>query len=202
MADTKPKLPASDIVRLIAAIDERSEIRAEQVRIWVTRLRLAAGKLVTAPEPDPDVASVFWIRLYGVLDEMLGSYKLFDGIATAQAQGLARRACEVRDAILALKAEFTEDELIYIQYRRDVEGHVWQDAYELTGHVNQPKLNEDRKHPLLGNRRITHVDFDKRVRALLRTYRINELAIAVAFAHRTLTKIEAVAVALVNLDRP
>jgi hypothetical protein len=68
--------------------------------------------------------------------------------------------------------------------------------------VNQPKLVEDKEHRLLGGRRITHDEFDKRVRGLIRVYNLNELAIAVSFARRTICKIDAIADALRRFNLP
>ena len=98
----------------------------------------------------------------------------------------------------AARAALDEDERLWLHYRRDTECHVWQESYELQL-GGKGRLKEERKFSLLGGKTL-HVDeIDRRLRALLRQYNVNEPAMAVAFATKLQPRIAAVLAAMLPL---
>jgi hypothetical protein len=196
----RPQLPADQVQRLKDAIEERSEISAVRPRQWIASLSHTAQEL-TKGSLDPSHATVFWVRLFGALDELTRYYANgLDLAGPPPTVGLAALTYPVHQALGQLRALFTEDELIYIEYRRDTEAHVWQKGYELRGHVDQKALIEDREFKLLGSR-IRCDEFSRRARALIRSYvaqgfPMNEIYIAAEFARRSSAQIHAIATAL------
>ncbi len=191
---TGPKLPAADVGRLIGAVEERAEFNAIRPWIWTQDLLNAATRLPA--QPTAELACVFWLRLFGVLTELTRHYREADKLF-----GPIPAHDRVLAALAELLALFDEDERIYIHYRRDTEGHIWQDSYQLSGHVDKPKLVEDRFYFLLG-RNVSHDDAHKSTQTVLRRYPVNELAIAVDFARRARPRILALVEALRPLHTP
>ena len=191
--DIQPsRLAPPDQQRLQDAIEDRSESRAHLARQWVRELGRTAEQVARdGSDSAVDTRSVFWIRLYDTL-ATLGEHYAF------AAELGSRLAVSVRDAIAAAAGSLTDDERLYLHYRRDVECHVWQTYYELRSDSANKKLVEYRQFALLCGQRI-HVDeFDRRASALLRTYHCDETRIAVAFARRLLPFIEGI----LNAMRP
>ena len=176
-------LSPADEQRLRDAIKERSPIRAKQALQWVAQLdRVTRDLRASGTETHPDTVAAFWVKLYALLDEIGGEYESvcahYDRIgASTDRDAIVARI--VRDSIRDVKAAMDEDELMWLNYRRDVESHVWQDGYELSRKKNG--LKETREFDLIG-KRMTHEEFDKRARALLRKHHVNEPAMAVHFA--------------------
>jgi len=114
-------------------------------------------------------------------------------IPTPPTSAVGRAVLTVRDALRAVRAALDEDDCIWLHYRRDTECHVFQDAYDLS--VRNGKSKEQRRFELI-EKTISVDEFDKRARAFLRKYNVNEPAIAVAFAKRLAPSIDAVLVAM------
>jgi hypothetical protein len=179
------------------AIAERGETRAQLALQSVQNLHRTASQLASLPvamaAAAVDTQTVFWIRLHGVLTEVGDSYEYVCNLGSRDRDVLA-----VRDAIRALRAALDEDECLWVHYRRDTECHVWQDTYEL-GVGRRGGLREERRFALLGGKTL-HVDeIDQRLRALLRSYDVNEPAMAVAFAKKLQTRIAMVLSAMLPL---
>jgi hypothetical protein len=178
------ELPQEEKERLKKAIVDRGPTHARQALQWVQELNRTAGDLSRRGEAaGVDVMSTFWIKLYGVLDEIGGSYAFFVKYCEDIGAGASKMAIDartMRDAIVAVRDSMSEDELIWLSYRRDVECHVWQDSYELNKRGD--KLKERRGFSLLGDK-VLHVDdFDQRASAFIRKHNVDEKAIAVHFA--------------------
>ncbi len=178
------QLSADEKERLKKAIYERSEVRARQALQWVQELVRAASELsARGTAAGVDTTTVFWIRLYGVLDEVGGSYERVCKLANDCGVGNSKLAIEsrgVRDAIRAMRDSMSEDERLWVHYRRDTECHVWQESYELGRRKNG--LKETRKFDLLDGKELHVDDIDARARTLLRKHGVNEPELAVYFA--------------------
>ena len=94
---------------------------------------------------------------------------------------------------------------MWIQYRRDTEGHIWQDYYEVgVRNLARGRLRETRKFSILDDREIRLDETQTRMRALLRAHgnsrREAERGIAIEFATRCWRQVEIVWGALGTLD--
>lgn len=189
------QLSSNDRDRFIHAVRKRGDVRAQLALQWVQNLARIANELVArGTNTSIDTQAAFWIRLHGVLVEVGGNYEYLGNLIGTEPTGdNASCALVVRDAIRATRDALDEDERIWLHYRRDTECHVVPEAYELA--VKNGKLKEQRRFALLDQ--TIHVDlFDKRVRAFLRKYDVNEPAIAVAFAKRLAPLIANILVAM------
>lgn len=180
--------------RLEQAREERSAIDREQLRQWVWNL-LWASEQLQLPQPRNEIATVMWLRLYATLtelptymrEEIAWQEGLGDTDDTSFALAARRRIVAACETFLSA---FSENERLYIHYRRDTEGHIWQDSYVLHPAQNQVELVEDRRYALLGGARLRHDDVSTRVRALIRRHMSSarnedaELRIAVRWSPR------------------
>ncbi|MGE0396461.1 MAG: hypothetical protein AB7T06_07065 [Kofleriaceae bacterium] len=112
---------------------------------------------------------------------------------------LARDSHVVRDALHAVRDSMSEDERMWLHYRRDVECHVWQDAYELNRRGNG--LKEKRRFALLSGQEMHIDEIAKRSSALMRKYNVDEPAMAVHFAKLVAPHVARVLLALAPLYR-
>jgi hypothetical protein len=184
----------SDRERLVTAIADRGDTRAQRALGCVQILNRTASQLASLPAAAAavDTQSVFWIRLHGVLTEVGDSYEHMCNLGSRDRDVLA-----VRDAIRDLRGSLDEDELLWVHYRRDTECHVWQESYELQG--AKGRLKDERKFALLGGKTLQVDEIDRRLRAMVRKYNVDEPAIAVAFATKLQPRIAAVLSAMLPL---
>lgn len=193
MGAMKPLSP-QDTAKLTLAVADRFKDKAVRPLLWVRDLRRAAAILASG-QGNCDTATTFWLRLFACLHELIPHYgwvlELFQGVVPPeQLTGDARLSADCHAALVALLELFDENERLYLHYRRDTEGHIWQDSYELSRHQTKAKLIEERNYSLLG-RKLAHDDVEKRLRSVIRRHR-NELAIAVAFAQRVMPQLDVV----------
>jgi hypothetical protein len=137
---------------------------------WAQELQQIVRCLQQAPTRN-DI-SMFWIRLYGVLNDMLNSYKRDetardpDGrnddcadqseYEDAQDEYFADLAADVHQACQLILRSLTEDELLAVMWFRDYEAHVFLSAYEPS--INKSgEVNWARNKTLLG-RGVPHDD--------------------------------------------
>lgn len=182
---------------------------------WTQSLKRSIDVLVTVPTTD--VATVFWIRLYGVLVEVRKGHEpaevelsdsspgkeeqtssalseedqYYEDWAAEEDEYFGGLAADVLAACQALRSEFTEEELLFIQWKRDDEAHVLLDGYELQ--EQHGKLVLHRRKSILGRSVL-----QQRVRDVVQTARMerDDLASAVAFAQRAASHVDAVIAAL------
>ena len=203
MGTMKPLSP-QDTAKLTLAVADRFKDKSMRPLLWVRDLHRAAEILASGGE-NCDTATTFWLRLFASLDELIPHYgwvlELFEGVVLPeQLTGDARLCADCHAALVALLDLFDENERVYIHYRRDTEGHVWQDSYELSRHQTKAKLIDERNYSLLG-RKLAHDDVEKRLRSVIRRHR-NALAIAVAFAQRAMPQIEDVVATIERMYVP
>jgi uncharacterized protein (DUF1697 family) len=139
-------------------------------------------------------ATVFWIRLYGVLVDLRSRYRK---IAEAHQYSLelgktnphVAASAEVFHACTAIHESLSDDELIYATFVRHTEAHVYQDSFEYEVERGNPVKKQPAavrtKQMISVIRR--HVDVDEAHRivdAIQRKANYDDVRIAVNFAHR------------------
>lgn len=120
-------ISSADHKALFKDINDHAKIMGPQLANWledaVRVTQLVAGG-------NRELIPVFWIRLFGVLheiNELVSRQRSFLAPQNDPAFGLDA----VAEAIAILANVFSEDELIWLEYRRNVECHVFQDNYRL-----------------------------------------------------------------------
>ena len=177
------ELSVEDKNRFIAAVEDRSEIRARLKFGGAQYLQRVVTQLVRDGKNTlPETQDMFWVKLYAVLDELHADYEyLGERIGPQPKNETSRLTLAVRNTIRALHGALDDDERIWVQYRRDSVCHLVPESYDLSAQKGKGTLKEQRHFSLIGQ--TLHVDeFDRRARALLRKYNVDEAAMAVAFA--------------------
>jgi hypothetical protein len=101
---------------------------------WVQNLHHTVERIVAGDSVDESsLRVVFFLRLHGLfVDFPKSNHRIIsvmgDGPSPAGSIGAKLRA--VLSAIEGMRDELTEDEQLYAEYRRHVDGHLWQSAYE------------------------------------------------------------------------
>lgn len=177
------ELSTEDKNRFIAGVEDRSEIRARLKFGGAQYLLRIVTQLVTDGKNTlPETQDLFWVKLYSVLDELGADYEYLGELIGPQPKNeTSRLTIAVRDMLRELRGALDDDERIWVQYRRDSVCHLVPKSYDLSAQKGKGTLKEHRHFSLLG--KTLHVDeFDRRARALLRNYQVDEPAMAVAFA--------------------
>jgi hypothetical protein len=186
--------PSAEQLRYFNEVGDRRQydINAQLRRQWVESLDHVADVLVRDGERAPwPYASLFWIRLYGLFDEIPDVYE-----GAFQAAGLDRKTYRAKQGSLLhicqfalgvidmIRNCFTEDEHIYADYRRQGQCHPTQASYDLR--LRNGKIIERRGIPALGLKEFTVADLDAACKRILKAYK-SEHEIAVAFAGKAKT---------------
>jgi hypothetical protein len=121
-------------VALLEGVQERGarrESHQEQLVRWIGETLAITARVASSGQAE--LLPVFWIRLYGLLTDVMDFVELsaeqsHDGMMMFPQ---ARRAVRSKlpTALNRLKAEFEEDELLYIEYRRHAECDPFQAKY-------------------------------------------------------------------------
>jgi len=145
-------------------------------------------KLIIALDADEKVPwpfiSMFWVRLHGIVDELRveveANRRFFsdNGLDHGVAFDVVIR---MHDSIERIISTFTEDELIYADYRRLREAHVTQSSYDVRW--SKKKVLDRRGVSALDRKEYSVDELDAAIARVARTYP-NDQAIAVAFARR------------------
>lgn len=187
-------LSPQDQSRFIAHFATRADVRAKQELQWVQHLDLIGDDLLAKREASP-YFGLFWIRLSSVVAELIPKgremYEFMKGLSEADRKrhlGIPLYMAQ-HEAALAIRDALSEDELIYLDYKRHCECHIHQDAYRLG--IPKNKLRTTRLFRMLGNQEITIETLDQKLSAILRKYGVNENAIAIDFAGRLSARIKA-----------
>lgn len=172
---------------------------------WARSLKRSIDALTTTPTPE--VAAIFWIRLHGIICEMLEAHEpsppepSSSEPSSTELDALEQQAAAVDElyadiaagvflACVALRRIFTLDELLVIQWKRDHEAHPELSAYDLA--ERDGVLVHSRKHKLVGN--VMHRDVHEAVQAARKGRDDTELA--VEFALRAASHVDAIISAL------
>jgi len=166
-------------------------------------LQRICSTLATAPTVD--AAELFWIRVYGAMVELARHTEPWeydpvtakpdphgsDEERSAWVELTNRdREADVHRLCHALRAEFTTDELMLLQWKRDDAAHAFLDGYEIK--ARRGKLEMHRETALFDSVSI------ERVRQLANGYEEPDagLATAVEFARRAAPHVDRIITAL------
>jgi hypothetical protein len=141
------KLSAEEADRLRSEIEAMSGVEHEQEKQWIrTAVRYAEMTASGYGDPSEAPGALFWIRLFEVLgtlrDQWTRQAAMLDEVVgndddERRRARLTRLYVEpqrrVLEAMEALRSEFSEDELLYVERRRHVEAHPYQRGYRLLG---------------------------------------------------------------------
>ena len=188
----------------IRYLNERDRHREQDVRLecqWVENFAQYAEALAReGTAAAPAYGALFWLRLYGVTSELLPKRSsFFRSIGVDPASQVARPgsplafALETFRGMVTLRKVFTDDELIYADYRRHVEAHPTQGAYSVRLSKKRAIL-ERHGIPALNGREFTVAELNQAIERVLHAHR-SEHAIAVAFARRAVSSLPALFVA-------
>jgi hypothetical protein len=129
---------------------------------WVGALKDVCDRLAAAP--NEDAAARFWVLCYGALVEIARAHEPYEFIPpTVQPdpdgtdeqrsawvdQVNREREADVLKICQEMRAEFSSNELMLIEWRRDDESHVYLSGYELK--ARNRRLQTHRESALLGS---------------------------------------------------
>lgn len=183
--------PTDDLLRYLNASLGRTgqvEISTRLKRQWIDQLAEVVRVLGEQGEAAPwPYMAIFWIRLHAVVVEMRADLRqLFEAANVNPATfvpnpgSLLAFGFEKLARLDAIPAAFTDDELVYLDYRRHTEAHPTQRAYDLRW--SRRGLVDRRTVPTTA-REYTVSDADDAIRRVLADHE-GEPAIAVDFARR------------------
>ena len=172
-------LSPQDRARLTSDVRDRADLMQPQIANWLSD---AVRVTEMVAKGNTDIIPVFWIRMYGILADITDEITRQLDFATSM-NVPRRKVSLLKGAIDVLAKTFTEDELIYLQYRRHVECHPLQDSYrlKLTGGGLQ-----DSVFLRLPGKKTTVVFTTETIRSVLQRYGVAEHLIALDFAKRSL----------------
>jgi hypothetical protein len=216
MAKTRPshaarqaliaQLSPSDRNRLLWWGISHAGERPKQALSWVASLRDIIESLQSTPTSA--IASLFWLRLKNTLDEFRNAYAPqpltppddpndpHEANAYALDELYADLAADVYSECNNLLKVFTPDELLYIEWRRDCEAHVWADSYDLAP-TNRGTLKDSREYSLLGTN-VTHANLDAAKSRVTRGR--SSVDVAVDLAGRAKPHVEAIIAAVEEMN--
>ena len=125
--------------RLSEDIDVNSEtVFPKQMLQWARGTQAIAERM--AEGPDDAVAALFWIRLYGLLKDLAAVVKRHQALADVFPGDDARLLGQIVSALDLVRSALSEDELVYLQYRRQTECHFFQSDYRVARTGDAPDL--------------------------------------------------------------
>jgi hypothetical protein len=170
-------------------LNQRQRTRSVLGRVqlsWVENLHHTVGRLVAGDSVDDfALRVVLFLRLHGLFVDFPKSNAriisvMGEGESPPGSIGAKLRA--VLAAIEQMRRELTEDEQLYAEYRRHVDGHLWQSAYEpqWPAGAKEPSAAFTSKYT---DAQYPFAEVEERIAGVLRRYR-SEAAIADDFARR------------------
>ena len=186
-------MPLSEEDRLtaMAAMVERGPIRATRELRWVQSLADSIERLATGNDRGQYVEAVFWIRLHGLLTEILPKYLY------ARELGLK---WGIADSIATIKSALSREELVYAQYRRDGQAHVFEEAYELSVKKKSGTLKTSRRFGTI-DETLSHSESDALITTVIRAHN-SELDIAVSVATKIRAAVRSLVLLFERFNRP
>lgn len=187
---TGPNLPTDAALRYLneGGARKQHDTNARLRCQWVENLAHVVEALGREGErAEWPYMAVFWLRLHGLLTEIR-----FGHTTALQTAGidpdtyipnrgsLLEYAIAEWRAIDPVRREFTDDELIYADYRRHTEGHPTQRSYDVR--MSNGQINDRHGVPSLA-REFTVAELDAAIVRVLSAYP-SENSIAVTFARR------------------
>jgi hypothetical protein len=186
LSDTKRD--CTDRRRSMSETNLNARINSVQQMEWLDDA-VSIAKRVAAEETL--LAPVFWLRLFGILHDMYEKVLASERFCKTYGFKIDPRIVAFMREVEALAAVFSDDERLYIQYRRDVEAHPVQVHYEFK--IDGKGKAKDGLTPKLTSKKlpVTREEFREAMKRVLATAK-HETGIAVAFASRSLPALERV----------
>lgn len=169
---------------------------------WANTFDNTVTRMLAGDSTDPEALHVvFYLRLWGWLVEFQENYSdVIEWVRTDQ-QSPNHPLRPVLAALDAIRGTLTEDELLYAEYRRHVEGHMRQEPYDLQ--LNKKGELRTERGSLMTGKSYDKKDLDQRIAGVIRRYGRTasavETAIALDFARRLASHVRALSVAMNNL---
>jgi hypothetical protein len=145
--DFKRDLTPEEWQRLSDDIDVNSDtVFPRQMLQWARGTLAVAERLTKGP--DDAVAALFWVRLYGLLKDLADVLKRHHSLAEVFPSDDARLLVRIVSALDSVRRQLSDDEVVYLQYRRQAECHPFQHDYRFT-RVRDGGLKDTSKSHLL-----------------------------------------------------
>lgn len=185
----------SEIEALVEDINFWSQIRPFQVKNWIDQTSEIISAIANENASESDF-SLFWIRL----NELLSTIKLHfvqrriwkDTCNTLRDRRMAKHiksGLEMADLLENLVGQFTSDELLFIDYKRQCNSHVFQKGYSV-----QRKKDPKKKISIRTEYKGKDVrEIRWKLISILKTYGGSDKKIAIAFAQRIRANMETIA---------
>jgi hypothetical protein len=179
--------PSQEQIEHYNEVRRLGEARSEVELLWLKDLRHNLNRVLAADSTDPNaVATVFFLRLHGWLwnypkhhaFELRTVKERLPGIGSTLAFMSA-----ILEAVEAIRVTFSEDELMYIEYKRDIEGHIHASKYDPQWNKKKGTV-EDKITIGLTGRTYNRRDASKRIADVMRGYGMDATRIALDFARR------------------
>jgi hypothetical protein len=148
---------------------KKSDGRWLRIRHWTSQLTECAKGIVANGENAPwYFVEFFWIRLYGLLEEL-----------PRQLSGLAERAAEhpkharlqlasaLFDAVQEVRSSLSDEEIVFLDYMRQRSSHLRQSSYEVRWDSKGLVADDGKQFRLIPGRTFSIVDIDKIIREML-----------------------------------
>lgn len=203
-------LSRAQTVRLLET-ERRTKRNPLLERQWVRNLHLACEALREHASHSRGLfALAFWIGLYGVLTEVRTRYReMPELLRLLREEGKEHpyiaASSRVFDACEAARASFSEEELVFVTFMRQIHAHVYQDGFEYAVERKNPEKNQpgtirDKQMiPLLQR----HIAVDEAHRILDEISAKNghdQLRVATNFAHKVGPAVEQLREAMEAVD--
>ncbi len=129
-------------------------IHGPQQLNWVRDLTELTKEIAEKPSVGAErLHGALWLRLFGVLVDIRqwleGIVSQCNGV-TGQPGSILFHISSQLSAIEHLRAQFDEDELLWVEYRRHVEAHVWQRGFEPEWRNNGTALKDSYASKITG----------------------------------------------------
>jgi hypothetical protein len=170
--------PASDDqLRYIAERTPNLDVEARAQRQWVEELTESSEAASQPSAVSWPAQSVFWIRLHGVLSDQRGDVlRAFRDLGVDPAtyapppRSLGALLVERYRGIETVRQQFSNDELIYADYMRQVNSHPTQRGYDVRwSNANGGQVNDRRTISAIGQE-YTVEELKQAILRVLRTH--------------------------------
>lgn len=160
---------------------------AEVQRQWARDLLATIDRLIEGKSTDPEALRVvLFLRLRGLVVDFRNQYSvgaaLLGNTQSVPGSSLAWLA-NTLNAIDQLKNTLSEDEQLYAEYRRHVDAHIRQGAYNLQWNKKKSTVRREFDSAFTG-KTYEVIDLNERIARTISSYGGDELKLAIDFAQR------------------
>jgi hypothetical protein len=190
--------PDPEFLRCHNELSRKSGAYSQVQRQWAQDLVTTLDRLLARSSTDPEaLRAVMFLRLHGFVVDFRGQYAFAASVlsehAPAPSSPLAF-ASEALAAVDALLAPMSENEQLYAEYRRHVDAHIRQGAYDLQWNRKQ-QAPRDQFTSKFTRKTYDVGDLNERLRTVIATHG-NEMNLALALAERLRTPASRLAAAI------